>query len=70
MRPKTALWASISGTIVVALCCFTPLLVIVLGALGFSAWVGYLDYVLLPALGAFIGLSFWSYWRYRRQCRT
>lgn len=68
MRPKTALWASISGTVIVALCCFTPILVVILGALGLSAWVGYLDYVLLPALGALIGLTIWSYSRYRRRC--
>ena len=68
MRPKTALWASLSGTIIVALCCFTSILVVLLGALGLSAWVGYLDYLLLPASGALIGLSLWSYWRYRRQC--
>lgn len=68
MRPKTALWASISGTVIVALCCFTPILVVILGTLGLSAWVGYLDYVLLPALGALIGLTIWSYSRYRRHC--
>ena len=69
MEPKTSLWASLSGAIVVALCCFTPILAVLLGALGLSAWVGYLDYVLLPALGALIGLTLWSYWRYRRHCR-
>lgn len=67
MGPKTSLWASITGTIVVALCCFTPILVVTLSVLGLSAWIGYLDYVLLPALGILIGLSFWSYRRYRRQ---
>ena len=68
MRPRTALWASISGTVIVALCCFTPVLVLILGALGLGAWVGYLDYILLPALGALIGLTVWSYSRYRRHC--
>ncbi len=41
------------GTIVAALCCFTPVLVILLGVVGLSALTGYLDYVLLPALGIF-----------------
>ncbi|WP_448514684.1 mercury resistance system transport protein MerF [Parathermosynechococcus lividus] len=40
-----------------------------LGAIGLGAWMGYLDYVLLPALGALVGLTLWSYWRYRRCCR-
>jgi mercuric ion transport protein len=37
-----------------ALCCFTPVLVWLLAALGLSAVVGYLDFVLLPMLGVFI----------------
>ncbi|MBE7384605.1 MAG: mercury resistance system transport protein MerF [Leptolyngbya sp. SIO1E4] len=61
MKPKTAFWASLSGTVVVALCCFTPILVLLLGAVGLSVWVGYLDYVLLPALGVLLGLTLWSY---------
>lgn len=69
MKPKTTLWVSITGTVIVALCCFTPLLVVILTTLGLSAWIGYLDYVLLPALGALVGLSLWSYRRYRQQCQ-
>ncbi len=42
-----SLLASLTGTILVALCCFTPALVILLSALRLAAWVGYLDYVLL-----------------------
>ncbi|MGB7441522.1 MAG: mercury resistance system transport protein MerF [Coleofasciculaceae cyanobacterium] len=69
MKPKTALVASISGTILVALCCFTPILVILLGAIGLSAWVGYLDYVLLPALFIMLALTILSYRRYHRSCK-
>ncbi len=42
------------GTVIAALCCFTPVLVILLGVVGLSALTGYLDYVLLPALCIFI----------------
>ena len=45
------------GTVVAALCCFTPVLVVLLGAVGFSAAIGWLDYVLLPALVLFLGLT-------------
>lgn len=69
MNPNKVLWASISGTIIVALCCFTPILVILFGALGLSALISYLDYVLLPALGVMVGLTVLSYWRYRRYCK-
>lgn len=53
---KRLLWTGLIGSAVVALCCFTPLLVALLGVMGFAALTGYLDYVLLPALGIFLGL--------------
>jgi mercuric ion transport protein len=66
MKPKVAFWASVSGTVIVALCCFTPVLVIPLSAIGLGAVVGYLDYVLLPALVVMCVVTFLSYRRYRR----
>ena len=69
MKPKTALLASLVAMGITALCCFTPILVVIMSILGLSAWVGCLDYILLPALGIFAGLSLWSFWRYRRCCR-
>lgn len=44
----------IIGTVVAALCCFTPVLVVLLGVTGLGALTGYLDYVLLPASGIFL----------------
>ena len=55
---KTLLSIGITGSIVAALCCFTPILVVLLGAVGLSALVGSLDYVLLPALVVFVGIIF------------
>ena len=48
------------GTVIAALCCFTPVLVILLGALGLSAIVGWLDYVLLPALIIFVAITIYA----------
>jgi len=48
---RSLLRAGIVGTLIAALCCFTPILIILLGAVGSSALTGYLDYVLFPALG-------------------
>ncbi len=53
----------IIGTIVAALCCFTPVLVVLFGAVGLAALVGYLDVVLFPALGIFILLTIYALWR-------
>jgi len=54
------------GTVVAALCCFTPILVILLGAVGFSALLGWLDIVLLPALAVFISITLYALWRRQR----
>ncbi|MWD30081.1 mercury resistance system transport protein MerF [Aquicoccus sp. SCR17] len=45
--------------VVAALCCFTPILVILLGT-------GWLDIVLLPALAVFIGITLYALWRRQR----
>lgn len=44
------------GTLITLICCFTPLLVWILSAIGLAALVGYLDYVLLPLLAIFIAI--------------
>jgi hypothetical protein len=47
----------IVGAVITALCCFTSVLVVLLGIVGLGALSGYLDYVLLPALAVFLGLT-------------
>ncbi|MEP2891897.1 mercury resistance system transport protein MerF [Tateyamaria sp.] len=44
------------GTVITALCCFTPFLVVALTSLGLAGAISYLDIVLLPVLGAFMVL--------------
>lgn len=48
------------GTIIIALCCFTPILVLLFSVVGLSAAVGYLDYVLLPALAVFVLITIYA----------
>lgn len=57
MKTSTLLKAGITGAIISALCCFTPVLVALLGIVGLAAWVGHLDYVLMPALLFFLALT-------------
>ena len=45
---KKLLRTGIIGTVIAALCCFTPILVVVLGAVGRSAGFGWRDYFLFP----------------------
>ncbi|MGE4056505.1 MAG: mercury resistance system transport protein MerF [Vicinamibacterales bacterium] len=65
MNSRTLLRTGVAGTVVAALCCATPLLVIPLGAVGLSAWIGWLDYVLVPALSVFLGLTTYAVRRLR-----
>ena len=65
-NPKTLLRVGVVGTVLVALCCFTPILVILFGAVGLAALIGYLDYVLLPALAFSIGLTCYAVWRKKK----
>ena len=70
MEPARRLKVGLIGTAAAALCCFTPVLVVLLGALGLSALVGWLDYVLLPALVGFAALALSGLWRYRGRHRA
>ncbi len=63
MANKKLLGTGIVGTIISALCCFTPVLMILLTSVGLSAAIGWLDYVLIPALVFFIGLTAFAVFR-------
>jgi mercuric ion transport protein len=63
MTDRTILRTGVIGSIVAAICCFTPVLVILLGAVGLSAWLGWLDYLLFPALALFLGITAYGLWR-------
>ena len=63
MSDRTLSRTGIIGAIVVALCCFTPILLILLGAVGLSALTGWLGYVLVPALLIFVGITIYALWK-------
>jgi len=65
MKDRTVLKTGTVGAAITALCCFTPLLVVMLGAVGLSAWLAWLDYVLFPALAVFLGMTGYGLWRLR-----
>jgi mercuric ion transport protein len=48
------------GALAAAICCFSPILVGLLGAVGLSALTGYLDYILLPAIAIFAALVIYA----------
>jgi mercuric ion transport protein len=65
MDNKKLLTTGVIGTVIAALCCFTPVLVVLFGVVGLSAAVGYLDYVLFPALFIFAGITIYALRRQR-----
>lgn len=69
MNERFLLKLGIAGTVIAALCCFTPVLIILLSIVGLSALTGYLDYVLFPALAFFIGLTGYALWM-KQRCTT
>ncbi len=48
------------GTALTLLCCFTPVLALLLGVLGLSALVGWIPYVVMPALVFFVALTLYA----------
>ncbi|MDX1489608.1 MAG: mercury resistance system transport protein MerF [Acidiferrobacterales bacterium] len=63
MAHQALLRIGIAGTVIAAVCCFTPALAILLGAVGLSAALAWADYVLFPALVFFIGIALYALMR-------
>jgi mercuric ion transport protein len=70
MKDATLIRTGIIGSVVAALCCFTPVLVVLLGAVGLSAVTGYLDVVLVPALIFFVGPTVYALYRRNRALKS
>lgn len=52
----------ILGTVITALCCFTPILAGLLAITGLSWLIGYLDFILFPVLFIFLGITVYALW--------
>ena len=66
MRDGALIATGVVGAAIAALCCATPLLVMILGAAGLAGWLTKADYVLIPALILCLGLI--GFGLYRRRC--
>ena len=55
-KSSKMLKTGIAGSLIAALCCFTPILVIGLGAIGLSGLAGGIDYVIFPVLFVCLGI--------------
>ncbi len=63
---KKAFISAVVGTVLVALCCFTPVLVLVLSLLGVGFLTPYLDYVLFPVLVVMLIMTVLAYHKWQR----
>ena len=63
---RRLLRVGVAGAVVTVVCCLTPVLVVLLSALGLSALTGYLDAVLMPALAIFLRLMGYALWKRNR----
>ncbi len=68
-EPSGLFKTGVIGTVVTAICCFTPVLAVTVGLIGVGAITGYLDYVLFPALAVFVGITIYAVVRRRRAAR-
>lgn len=62
---KNGFYAAVLGTIAVAICCFTPILILLLGTVGLSTLTSYLDYVLWPTLALLVLITFLAYRKWK-----
>lgn len=58
------------GAVLVALCCAVPVLVLLLGTVGLSALLGWIDYLLWPGLAYLVALAIYVIWRQQRDRRS
>jgi mercuric ion transport protein len=56
MRDRALITTGVIGGALAAICCATPLLAVMFGAVGLTAWLAKADYVLMPALIICLGL--------------
>jgi len=69
MNHARLLKTGLIGSIIAALCCFTPVLAVLLGAVGLGWFVGYLDDVFVPVIVIFLGLVGYALWRNAKKPR-
>jgi mercuric ion transport protein len=71
MQDRALITTGIVGAVIAAVCCATPVLAILFGAIGLTAWLANADLVVMPALVLCAGLvAFGLYRRQRHRSHT
>lgn len=66
MKDRTLIRTGAIGGAIAAICCATPVLAVLLPALGLGAWFAKADYVLFPLLFVFLAVLALGLYRRRR----
>jgi mercuric ion transport protein len=64
MTDRSLITSGAIGAVLAAICCATPLLAVVLGDIGLTAWLAKADYVVMSVL--FLGVVLVGFGLYRR----
>ena len=67
MKNATLVKLGIGGSIAALLCCFTPVLFLLLAATGLAALAGWIDSIVMSALALFIGITAYALLRRREE---
>jgi mercuric ion transport protein len=68
MNDRSLITTGVIGAVLAAICCATPILAVVLGGIGLSAWLAKADYVVMPVL--LLGVALIGLGLYRRHAST
>jgi mercuric ion transport protein len=68
MNDRSLITTGAIGVALAAICCATPLLAVVLGGIGLSAWLAKADYIVMPVL--LLGVALVGLGLYRRHVST
>jgi len=66
--PRTLITTGAAGVVLGAICCATPLLALLFGAIGLTAWVARVDHVAFAMLA--LGVALIGFGLYRRHVRV
>ena len=68
MTDRSLITTGAIGAALAAICCATPILAVVLGGIGLSAWLAKADYIVMPVL--LLGIALVGLGLYRRHIGT
>ena len=68
MTVRSLITTGAIGAALAAICCATPILAVVLGGIGLSAWLAKADYIVMPVL--LLGIALVGLGLYRRHVAT